>query len=228
MTAASHLDERVKDFRQLVESGKLKRSNLARFLATVEESSRLLMSNLQRASELVNGFKRIAVDQTSEAEREYSLRELLDALIVSLKPKLKPSGHAVEVRGDADLRIYGDPGALSKTITNFVMNSIIHAYDPGESGHLSIELEDAGDDVVLRYTDDGAGIRPDVVGRVFEPFFTTRRGQGGSGLGLGLHIVYNLVTQRMHGKIDVASTPGVGTTFTLRLPKRAGGGHGAA
>ena len=108
------------------------------------------------------------------------------------------------------------PGALSQVITNLLMNSLIHAYEPGESGQIVFDWQQDGEQLSFEYSDDGKGIPPENLSKIFEPFFTTKRGQGGSGL--GLHIVYNLVTQKLLGEIECKSEVGVGTKFIIKLP----------
>jgi predicted ATPase/signal transduction histidine kinase len=219
VTAASHLAERTTELRSAVESGALKRSALDSFLDTVEESGRLVVSNLGRAAELVRSFKQVAVDQSSEARRSFGVRRYLEDILQSLRPKLKRSPHLIEIECDAELMVTSYPGAVAQVVTNLVMNSLVHAYDEGEQGTLRFEVRPRGTGVRLLYSDDGRGVAPDVLERMFDPFFTTRRGQGGSGL--GLHIVHNLVTQRLAGTVSVKSTPGQGTTFTIDIPSHA-------
>ena len=108
------------------------------------------------------------------------------------------------------------PGALSQVVTNLLMNSLIHAYEPGESGHIVFDWQPDGEQLSFEYSDDGQGIPPENLSKIFEPFFTTKRGQGGSGL--GLHIVYNLVTQKLLGEIECKSEVGGGTKFIIKLP----------
>ncbi|HEY9639929.1 MAG TPA: HAMP domain-containing sensor histidine kinase, partial [Coleofasciculaceae cyanobacterium] len=123
--------------------------------------------------------------------------------------------HTVAVEGDPDLTLNSYPGTFSQIVTNLVMNSLLHAYQPDQPGHISLSFRQTGNWIILEYADDGQGIPLENLSKIFEPFFTTRRGQGGSGL--GLHIVYNLVSQKLGGTIRCESQPGMGTKFVIKL-----------
>lgn len=216
VTAASHLTERTWELREAVESGALKRSALESFLDTVEEAGGLVVSNLGRAAELVRSFKQVAVDQSSEARRTFEFRRYLEDILQSLRPKLKRAPHRIEIDCDEELTVTSYPGAVAQVVTNLVMNSLVHGYDHGQEGTIRFVVSAHAGGVRLVYSDDGRGVAPDVLERMFDPFFTTRRGTGGSGL--GLHIVHNLVTQRLAGAVSAHSTPGQGTAFTIDIP----------
>lgn len=216
VTAASLLEERSRECRTLLDDGQLKRSDLTAYLETAAESSRLILSNLRRAAEFIGNFKQVAVDQVSGDRRAFNLREYLLDTVDSLRPKLKKTRHGVEVRCPGDLTLDSYPGAFGQIVSNLIMNSLIHGFDAIPEGRIRIEAWPEGKMLRFRYRDDGRGIDPDKIERVFEPFFTTRRGKGGDGL--GLHIVYNLVTQRLGGRIHCESAPGGGVTFTIRVP----------
>ena len=124
--------------------------------------------------------------------------------------------HRVEIWGDDALTLNIYPGALSQIVTNLVMNSLTHAYSPEDSGVLVFNLTQAGEQVLIEYSDDGKGIPQENLSKIFDPFFTTNRGKGGTGL--GLYIVYNLVTQKLSGMIECKSQVGVGTKFIINLP----------
>jgi signal transduction histidine kinase len=194
----------------------MKRSTLDHFIESVEDAGRLILSNLERSNALVQSFKQVAIDQSSEARRSFAVQEYLDDIIRSLRPSLKRVPHLIEIDCDAGLSITTYPGALAQVVTNLVMNSVVHAYDDGVSGRIRLQATAHDGGIRLRYSDDGGGIPDDMRQHIFDPFFTTRRTQGGSGL--GLHIVYNLVTQRLGGTITVQSAPGQGTSFTIDIP----------
>jgi signal transduction histidine kinase len=216
VTAASHLVDRTAELRAAWQAGSMKRSTLDRFIESVEDAGRLILTNLERSNELVQSFKQVAVDQSSEARRTFTVRQYLDDIVRSLRPSLKRSPHLIEIDCDAGLSITSYPGALAQVVTNLVMNSVVHGYDTGVSGRIRLQAAAHDDGIRLRYCDDGRGIPENVRQRIFDPFFTTRRSEGGSGL--GLHIVYNLVTQRLGGTITVDSAPGEGTQFTVDIP----------
>ncbi|MGB7443741.1 MAG: ATP-binding sensor histidine kinase [Coleofasciculaceae cyanobacterium] len=216
ITAASFLADKTADFYQAYKSGKMKRSQLEKFLDTAMQSSSMVLSNLNRAADLIQSFKQVAVDQSSEQQRTVNLKQYLSEILISLQPKLRTTHHQVQVQGDEALTLHTYPGALSQIITNLVMNSLTHAYFPEDAGHLMFEFKQEVSQIILEYSDDGKGIIQENLSKIFNPFFTTKRGQGGSGL--GLHIVYNLVTQKLKGTIECESQFGAGTKFTIKLP----------
>ncbi|MEH1786604.1 MAG: AAA family ATPase [Nostoc sp.] len=216
ITVASTLADETRSLITTVEQGQLKRSVLNNYLEIAKESTELLLSNLNRAGELVQSFKQVAVDHTSLEQRTFLVKQYLEEIVTSLTPKLKQASHTLTVTGDETVRIDSYPGALAQIITNLVMNSLTHAYQLHESGQLRIQVKQEGECVVIQYSDDGCGIPQENLNKIFEPFFTTARHQGGSGL--GLHIVYNLVTQKLQGTIDVDSEVEKGTLFTVTLP----------
>lgn len=216
VTATSFLLERTQDFANSFSQGTLKRSELDRFLETALQSSQLTLSNLNRAADLIQSFKQVAVDQSSEIKRSFLVKQYLEEIILQLSPKLKNTPHIVQVQGDETLRLNSYPGAFSQVITNLVINSLVHAYEEDEQGMITIQFTQQDTKLQLIYQDNGKGIAPENIKRIFEPFFTTKRGQGGSGL--GLHIVYNLVNQKLGGTIKCDSKLGQGTTFMMILP----------
>ncbi|MEH2407810.1 trifunctional serine/threonine-protein kinase/ATP-binding protein/sensor histidine kinase [Nostoc sp.] len=216
ITVASTLADETRSFIRAVEQGQLKRSVLNNYLEIAKESTDLILSNLNRAGELVQSFKQVAVDQTSLEHRTFLVKQYLEEIVASLNPKLKQASHTLTVTGDETVIINSYPGALAQIVTNLVMNSLTHAYQLHESGQLRIQVKLEGETVVIQYSDDGYGIPPENLNKIFEPFFTTARQKGGSGL--GLHIVYNLVTQKLQGTIDVHSEIEKGTLFTVTLP----------
>ena len=219
LTASSHLQDKVVEFGAMLEANRLRRSDLVGFVGLLTETTRLMVTNCERAAELVQSFKQVAVDQTSGERRRYDLKDYIDEVLLSLRPQLRKTGHRITVECPEHLEIDGYPGALSQLLTNFLLNSLMHAYEPGATGLISINVRQLEDGLIeLAYADDGKGIPKEMLGRIYDPFFTTRRGSGGSGL--GLHIVYNLVTGTLRGQISVASDTGRGTCFTVRFPSR--------
>jgi PAS domain S-box-containing protein len=217
VTALSVLESEFSRIKSKYEEGKFSRSAFESFLETGGEGFSMLRENLRRAAELVQNFKQVAVDQSSDAPRRINLKNYIESVISNLSPRLKPTRHAVIVEGDDDIDIDTYPGAIAQIITNFLENSILHAYDDGQVGAIKIAITQRADDIRVVYADDGKGMPPEIVRRVFEPFFTTARGQGGSGL--GMHIIQNLVTQRLNGSIDCTSTVGHGIKVEIVMPK---------
>jgi len=226
VTAASHLQERIEHYHGLYDSGKLRRSEFEAFLQESGDSARMIMSNLDKAAQLIQGFKGVAVDQTGEGRRQFDLKQYLDEVLLSLRPEFKRTGHTVTLSCDEGILVDSYPGAVSHTITNLVMNSLIHGFDGREKGEITIEAEADGENATLVFSDNGVGMTKEIRRQIYDPFFTTRRGQGGSGL--GMHVVYNSVTNSLGGSISCASSPGEGATFTIEFPLRNGSGDDAA
>ncbi len=219
VTAASHLEQRVKAARELYRTGKLSKTEFEEFLATADESASLVLANLNRAAQLVQSFKQVSVDQSAEHRRSFRLGAYLNEVLVSLRPELRRKHVDVAVSCPEDLLLDGYPGAISQIMTNLVMNSLIHGFEEREAGAIRIEVAVLAGSVRLRYGDDGCGMSQDQVLRIFDPFFTTKRGRGGSGL--GMNIVFNLVTQMLGGTIVCQSMPGNGCSFDIVMPIQA-------
>jgi PAS domain S-box-containing protein len=219
VTSASSLKEEVSTLRHKFENGSMKRSELEGFFVHADQACNILLSNTERASALIRSFKQVAVDQSSDELRMINLRDYFDEILLSLHPKLKHASVIVVNKAAHGIEMLTHPGAIYQVMSNLVLNAVIHAYEPEQAGEIRIGAEIEGEFVVLTCQDDGAGIAPQHLKRIFDPFFTTRRGAGGTGL--GLNIVYNLVTAKLRGRISVDSQLHSGTTFTLRLPNRA-------
>lgn len=216
ITAASGLIEKIRDLEQVYHDGDMARSDLERYLTTAEEAAQIILSNLKRAADLIKSFKVVAVDQCSETRRRFNMKDYLEEVLLSLRPKLKKTRHTVRLTCSETLELDSNPGALSQIISNLVINSLVHGFTSGDQGQIGIEVQRKHDTVDLTYSDNGKGIPPEDLANIFDPFFTTTREKGGSGL--GLNIVYKLVTQRLHGQITCESAPGKGTTFRLSFP----------
>lgn len=219
VSCASHLSDATLRLKRASEGGDLSRGDFARYLATATDTADLILANCQRAAQLIASFKQVAVDRASSERRRVNLAGCIHETLVSLQPKLRPAGHTVTVECPPDLDMDGDPGVLSQILANLVMNALIHAFAEGQPGRMTIQVETVEEDRVrLTFADDGRGMTDEHRARVFEPFFTTRRGQGGSGL--GLHIVHNLVAGALKGGISVDGAVDRGTIFTLLFPRR--------
>lgn len=226
MMVASTLHDRTRDFEKLLQQGELRRSSLDRFVADSLEATELVQRSLHRAGDLVQSFKQVAVDQSSERWRRFRLHEVVHEVVDTLRPNLRKLPLQIEIDIPDDLTLDSFPGPLGQVVINLVMNAVNHAFDERAQGHIRLagrRIDDAH--LELLCTDDGVGMAPEVLGRIFDPFFTTKLGRGGTGLGLS--IVYQLVTQVLAGQVSVKSTLGSGTTFTLRLPAVVADAHGA-
>jgi signal transduction histidine kinase len=216
VTATSHVQGELKKWQRDYAAGNFDRARFEAMLAELEVAMRILEKNTRRGAELVQSFKQIAVDQSSGHRRVFDLSDYLDEILLSLRPKLKQFAGTVTVDCPANLHLDSYPGALSQVVTNLVMNALLHAFEGRAAGTVAIRAERSGDDVVLSVSDDGVGMPPADLNRFFDPFFTTRRGSGGTGL--GAHIVFNLVTGLLGGAIQARSEPGKGLGVTMRLP----------
>jgi signal transduction histidine kinase len=216
VTAATYLREQTKQFADNFHSGAMKKSHLEQYLAAAQETVEMLETNLGRASELIRSFKLVAVDQSNEAKRNFQVGHYIEEVLFSLRPSFRKTNLEVLVDYGEDVEIHNDPGVISQIATNLIMNSIKHAYDPGEAGRLTFKLSRNDGRAALEYYDDGKGMPREIADHIFDPFFTTKRSEGGTGL--GMHIVYNLVTQSLRGNIECASVVGQGTKFTIQFP----------
>ncbi|MEI7607589.1 MAG: ATP-binding protein [Rhodospirillaceae bacterium] len=221
LTIATTLERKIAEFEAMVAGPDIRRSALRGFAEKFTAGGQLLIANLSRAADLIGSFKRVAVDQTSERRRPFDLATTVGEIVTMLRPAYKKTGHRLLVEIPPGIAIDGYPGALSQVVTNLVANALVHAFDGRDDGvvRVTARLEAAGEGVELAVADDGAGIAAEVLPRIFDPFFSTRLGSGGSGL--GLHIVYVTVARVLGGGIAVASEPGAGTVFTVRLPRTA-------
>ncbi|MCP4398348.1 MAG: response regulator [bacterium] len=217
VTAASYLEQQTRTIETLYSENSMKRSDLEHFLKTAAESTGMILGNLHRAAEQIRSFKQVAVDQSNTEKRRFYLKKYIDEILLSLTPKLKKTGHTISVSCSEKLELDSYPGAFSQIFTNFVINSLNHGFEHTAHGEIIIEALIEDDMLHLRYRDDGKGIAEEELTRIFDPFYTTARGQGGTGL--GLHVVYNLVTQRLCGRIRCESPPGKGITFHITIPR---------
>lgn len=216
VTAGSTVSSAAENLLDALDSGNLTRSTFDSSLSRIVEGMRLVDSNLARAAKLISSFKSIAVDQTSEEQRLFDLVEYLRNVIDSLSPQLERENVSVTISGPDDLSLFSYPGAIAQILTNLVMNSIIHGFADRDQGEVSVTVIRSRGSVKLVYADDGQGMSEETVKRVFDPFFTTKRGQGGSGL--GMHILFNLVTQLLKGTVKCDSAPGRGVEISIRFP----------
>ncbi|MBD3585925.1 sensor histidine kinase [Salinimonas sp. HHU 13199] len=218
VTAASFLEDRLNKLQKQFEDKTLTAGQMENFLDESHQTTSLLMKNLQRACELIESFKQISVDQTSDAERKFNLGEYIDEVMQSLKPSFKHTTHKFNIECPDDLVIRCAPGVIAQIITNMVMNSLIHGFDGIHNGRVQLTVLVEGDEVIMDYSDNGKGLTEGQLDKLFDAFFTTRRSEGGSGL--GTHIMYNLVTQALNGTITPTSAPGKGLSYHIRFPLR--------
>src|SRR5882757_370784 len=220
LTVASSLERKTAMFSAEVGRGDLKRSSLNEFLETSRDAASQLVANLNRAAELIQSFKQVAADRNYSDQRAFDLADLTEQVVMSLRPGLRKHNLTLNVDCQPNLTMNSYPGPYGQVLTNLFLNSVAHAFPNGRSGTVDIKVRESGkDNVEILFSDDGCGMTLDVRRRAFDPFFTTRRDQGGTGL--GLHIVYSIVTNRLGGRLDLDSEPGGGTRIQMILPRIA-------
>jgi PAS domain S-box-containing protein len=220
LTVASTLQRKVELFDAEIARGDLRRSSLSEFLELIRDATAQLVTNLGRAAERVQSFKQVARDQSRSQRRAFDAAELTDQVLSHLARELRERDIALDLHADPELTMDSYPGPFGQALTNLALNSMAHGFPDGRKGTITIRLRRAGSDhIEILFTDDGCGMAPDVRRRAFDPFFTTRRHEGASGL--GLHIVHNIVVDRLGGSIKLDSEAGVGTSVQVVLPRLA-------
>ncbi|MBF0284173.1 MAG: PAS domain S-box protein [Magnetococcales bacterium] len=218
VTAASTLRTMTREIQTAFDERAMTKTQLTEYLHDVEHTSDLLLSNLSRTGDLIASFKMVSADQISEVKRRFDLRDYIRDILTSLGPRLKGSPHAIQVTCPDDLEVESYPGVVGQVLTNLITNALMHAYAPDTAGTIAIQASREGGEVVIRFSDDGRGISPEHQQHIFEPFYTTARESGGTGL--GLNILRNIVHQKLKGSVTCDSALGRGTTFTIRFPIR--------
>jgi PAS domain S-box-containing protein len=220
LTVASALELKTAAFAVDVAQGDLKRSRWNEFLGSSREASSQLVANLNHAAELVQSFKQVATDRNYANQRIFDLGELTDQIAMSLRPGLGGQNLTLNVQCQRNLTMDSYPGPYGQVLTNLFLNSVAHAFPDGAGGIVDIRVRASGkDNVEVVFSDDGCGMNLDVKRQAFDPFFTTRRDQGSTGL--GLHIVHNIVTNCLGGRLKLDSEPGEGTKVRIILPRLA-------
>lgn len=215
VTAASHMSDIAQELLEHCRKKELNTELVEELLSDIEKASRIIVKNLNHAGRLIQSFKQLSADQSMEPQREFELGKYLDEILVSISPTYKKSNIIIKTHYSEKLVINGWPGAFTQIINNLVMNSMQHAFLPGESGQIDIELSAKGNGFLMVFRDNGHGMQKQILEKIFDPFFTTKRSSGGTGLGLS--IVYTIVTQRYRGSIHCESEPEKGTAFYIEL-----------
>ncbi|WP_076410467.1 ATP-binding protein [Shewanella sp. UCD-KL12] len=216
VTATSFLQDEIEILANKLASGELDEEDFEHFLDSSRSSLTILSRNLSSASELISSFKQVSVDQMSEHAREVLLSEYFKEVIHSMLPKTKRANVTVALDCVEDRSCYIYPGFLSQVLTNLIANSIIHGFAEKQSGQINITVSAQESEISIQYRDDGNGISEDILPKVMDPFFTTKRDEGGSGLGLS--IIHNIVTQKLKGEIKLSSSVGKGLTVDISFP----------
>jgi ligand-binding sensor domain-containing protein/signal transduction histidine kinase len=213
ITAATLLQQRMEDIKDSFEAKALKPAQFNKFLDEGIQSTDIIFRNLERAAKLVNGFKQVAVDQSSDQDRSFKVAQMLDETLLSLSPNFHGTNHSMSVSCSDNLEIYSKPGPLSQVIINLVLNSIKHGFCDVDQGNMSIDVTSDEDNVTLVYRDNGIGVERELQKVIYDPFVTTKRGSGSTGL--GMQVVYNIVTQALGGTISLKSEVNAGIEFTI-------------
>ncbi|UTW49855.1 ATP-binding protein [Bacterioplanoides sp. SCSIO 12839] len=219
ITIHSYIDDHYQTLKEGFESGQITKQDFSDFVGIMDESLSIMDKNLQRAAHLIKSFKQVSEDQTGELIREFSVKDYLHEILETLSPKFKKTQHKVHIDCSEHMRMSTYPGAISQVMTNLLMNSLIHGFEDKEQGNINIIIAEEKGNAVIRYSDDGKGLTEEAKQKIFDPFYTTKRGQGGTGL--GMHLVYNIVNQRLNGEIDIEKNCGCdGACFRLIIPKK--------
>jgi two-component system NtrC family sensor kinase len=216
LLVASTLESEVNKFSAAFHGNAMRKSELEKFVSCATESSTLLLRGLNQAAHLVGDFKQVAVDQSSAQRRQFNLHTMMLELTSLLMPGLSKTPYTLVLDIPTDIELDSFPGPLGQVFTNMITNSVTHGFNERDHGNMRIAAIQAGDKVKMTFTDDGYGIPPEILHRIYEPFFTTRFGTGGSGLGLS--ITYNIVSNVLGGEISAQSAPNQGCTFTITIP----------
>jgi signal transduction histidine kinase len=216
ITASTFLEDSTVKYLIKLNAGDATEADTRKFADIVSEASSLIYSNLKRAADQVNSFKTVAVDQASGEFRSFGIKNYINDVLLSLRPKYKRTGHHISLNCPEDLEIYSSPGAFSQIITNLIINSLDHGLSDREAGQMVIDIKRDGQSLLFHYADNGKGMKKETSERIFEPFYTTSKKNGGTGL--GMHIVHTIVTQTLKGTIECHSTEGIGTEFLMQVP----------
>lgn len=216
LTGITHFQKMLEKIATLIEEDELEEEYFVKFIENSRELSSSICLSLKRAADLVKSFKQVAVDQSLDGARRFKVKQYVEEILLSLHNKTKTTKHRIMVNCDEHLEIKSYPGEISQIITNFIVNSLAHAFEPTQSGEIRIEIQQNNDTLCLQYSDNGKGMDKENLKQIFEPFYTTAREQGGTGL--GMHIVYNIVKQKLQGTIEVDSQMGKGVDFSITFP----------
>lgn len=215
VTAASSLAEETRQMAEKYKANKISRAEFKEYLNTANQSAQLILSNMEKAATMVQSFKQVSVDQSIEQKRKFKLKEYTEDVIRSLYPKLKHKSINISIEMDDELKLNSFPGTYSQILTNLVLNSLVHGFDGKKVGNIRIAANTDHGKMIIDYADDGVGIPEEILSKIFDPFFTTNKM---AGTGLGLHIVHNLVEQKLHGHIKCESEPNRGTRYLIDIP----------
>jgi signal transduction histidine kinase/ligand-binding sensor domain-containing protein len=215
VTAASSLAEETRKMADQYKTDKISRAEFKEYLNAANQSAKLILSNMERTATMVQSFKQVSVDQSTEQKRSFKLKEYSEDVIRSLYPRLKGKRIRISMNIDEKLELNSYPGAFSQILTNLILNSLVHGFEKKENGNINISARQEDKNIMIEYEDDGRGIPKQNLDKIFDPFFTTNKK---AGTGLGLHIVYNIVGQKLSGSISCSSDKEKGVRFKIKIP----------
>jgi len=215
ITSTSYLADLLVSMKKDIDKQKLSKRSLDDFIKNADQSLQLLLNNLNRTSELITSYKQVAVDQTSNKTRKVNIAQYLDGIIQSLHPRLKKTKHVININCADNMEVYCHPGAISQIFTNLIINSLLHGFEGISNGIITISAELKAERLHLKYQDNGVGIPESKLSLLFDPFYTTKSGTGGTGL--GTHIINELVTDTLNGSITAHSEEGQGLSYDIEF-----------
>ncbi len=216
ITSTTHFVSQTKKLKKLYDDNNMTEKDFEKYIKDSDQLASITYENLKRAADLVKSFKQLSVDQTSEEKREFYMKKYIEETLLTLHNKIKQTKINIELKCNNEINIYSFPGAYSQIITNLIMNSLIHGYNQEEDGVINIDIKVENNNLIFVYKDDGKGIKKENIEKIFDPFFTTNRAHGGSGL--GMNIIYNIVTQQLNGKIKCTNNIDKGVEFIMNIP----------
>lgn len=216
ITMQSFIADNFNALKTQFDQGQMQKQTFVDFISMLDESLSILDKNLQRAAQLIKSFKQVSEDQSGEHIRKFILLDYLNEILETLSPRLKKTKHKVVINCSEQLWMHTYAGSISQVMTNLITNSLLHGFEHKDEGTITIDVLENKGNIVFRYHDDGQGLSEEAKHKIFEPFYTTKRGIGGTGL--GMHLVYNIVNQRLHGEIQLEEAE-QGTSFIITLPK---------
>ncbi len=217
ITAASFLKGKTENLNEIFHQGNMTKRDFETYMESAQQFETMVLSNMQRVAVLVSHFKEIAVDYDGDKISCFNLRDKINTIIDSLVYEINERKCSIELNCPEEFEIKLQKKSFNQVLGNLLTNSLIHGFEGKDNGVINIDVEANPDVVVIHYSDNGKGIAKEDQDKVFSPFFTTKRGS--ECVGLGLSILYNLVTLRMEGKIDFSNTPGKGLSFRIELPQ---------
>ena len=216
VTSSSHFLLITEEIEEKHKMKNMSEEDFEEYLKVSKDLATYINSNLDRTANIIKNFKQVAIDQTTEIKRVFNVLEYINGILISIDHTIKKKDINIEVNCIKDLNINSYPGLFAQSITNLVLNSVRHGFKNKDNGNIIIDVKVEDNNLRLLYKDDGKGISKENLMKIYEPFFTTDRGNGG--VGLGLNILYNIVTVNLKGSINCKSEEGHGSTFTIVLP----------